>query len=562
MESDQLRHDAPAWAFQADDELVTHEEIIPVRRSGDGRDREICAVPFRLGRLALGDVVRPDENGYTVRSRSGHGTAMVWLGDSYLPRDQLTDELQGLGAVMERHGDNLLAVDLAPSTAQEVLTLLRGYADQQLLRMRLSQPALPALTAEDDAALASRVGAFARARAEHLGPDRAARIEEILAGGQSILALENLLPGVLDAEITLTPPEHAELVHLAALAGLPVEMLPSYGISLRTPSPGGPGRALATIVATSQAWEAVELQWPDGERFILPAESTASDSQSFRLGTLPPARLLVVGPATAEVVGDYVVVSDFSYAEVVRQLGPFRSVGKVVTEGEIVLAAAGAPEYHSSEAANTSAKVDERFVRLRDLLAAPGSLKRLTVRWTWGELFLPMAFAIPAAIASIGVSAERSSALPLLGLLVALAAMLLPVAYNRWRRARAQRLFAAQGWLATGNAYPSRTNRLVHLLLPVEMPYHQRVAVAERLGELLSDPTVAGQVESRLRTHVTRGFSARELDPALPSKAIVHGLTQAHPQVACYAVVPRAEGAVVDVLAVRPGALRATGLSD
>lgn len=570
MDDGPLRHEAPAWGFEADDELALPPEVLPVRRvGGDGDDDvvEVCAVPIRLPRLALGDAVRRSTEGFEVVRRSGHGTVHLWLGDSFLPRADLVDALVGLGAVVERSGENLLAVDVAPSVATAVLGLLAGHAERGEVQLRLSQPAVAPLTEPERGELSVRVTGLTRTRAEALGPDDVARVLDRVADGEPVLALEKLLPMLPEHDVVLTPDEHAELMALMALAGLSTELLPAYGIRLTAPSPNGPALAQATIVEAARDWPRTELQWPGGDRVELSLQTISADTQSFRLAS-DDDQLLVVGPAFAQRVGPYVVVSGFSYAEIVRRHRPYHRVGAVVTDGEIVLGPVGAPDYRADDADNATARMPDEVARLRDLLAAPGGVRRLTRRWTWGELFLPICLGVITAIFAFGLTSDGTSAAPLLLLVPALALIAGPVVHDRGRRAGAGRRFRAEGWIAGGTPYGSGGRDLLQLLLPEELPVHQRHAVTGKVTALLARPESLTAVLQLLRDpithrspwHVTSGVSLRQLDRTLPSKAVVHLLSRAHPPGGSYAVVPRRTGSVVDVLEIRADALRTTGL--
>lgn len=574
MDDTPVRHESPAWGFKADDEVATPAEVLPVRRLA-GDEVELCAVPFRLARLALGDVVRPTAEGFTVVRRSGHGTVHVWLGDSFLPRADLVETLVGLGAVVERHGENLLAVDVAPTVAAEVLTALAGYAERDEVSLRLAQAAVAPLAPREREALAARLTAFTHARAASLGADDTALVLERIADGEPVLALEKLLPLLPGHDLVLTPVEHGELVSMAAVAGLSQELLPGYGIALTAPAPGGPAQALAVIVDASREWSAIELQWPDGDRVPLSMQATSADTQSFQLSS-GEARLLLVGPALAQRVGPYVVVTGFSYAEIVRRERPFFRTGRVVTDGEIVLGPPGAPDYRADDVDNATARLSERVSRLRDLLAAPGGVKRLTRRWTWAELFLPISIGVILLIIGAGLSTTTTSAAPLALVVVALALIVVPAAVNTGRRAAAGRRFPTQGWIASGTPYGSPlsgSDQLqLQLLLPEDMPEHRRRTVVDQVSALLSRPGAAAAIRRRLTDPVanqlawrtTSGISARVLDDALPSRAVLHLITRPHPAARGYAVVPRrsgsGSGSVVDVLTIRDSALRTTGL--
>ena len=83
-----------------------------------GGDRfEVCCIPFFLYDVALGDVVvtsPKDDRKYVVArvvEPSGRYVFRVWFGESFHPRDEVVEELVGLGSLVEWSSRNLVAVD-------------------------------------------------------------------------------------------------------------------------------------------------------------------------------------------------------------------------------------------------------------------------------------------------------------------------------------------------------------------------------------------------------------------------------------------------------------------
>lgn len=78
---------------------------------------EVCCIPFFLYDVALGDVVETEATGpraYLVRGvvkPSGRYVFRAWFGDSFQPRDEVGEALEGLGALLEWSSLNLLAID-------------------------------------------------------------------------------------------------------------------------------------------------------------------------------------------------------------------------------------------------------------------------------------------------------------------------------------------------------------------------------------------------------------------------------------------------------------------
>lgn len=140
-ETEFVVHPEPAWGDRADfvinaeleeSDLPRRFEQLRVRQIGDSQF-EICCIPFFLYDVSLGDVVETEPSGgrtYMMKSvtrRSGHYTFRVWFGASFQPRDEVVDQLQTLGAVVEWSSVNLLAVDAVDlDHAQKIADYLHG----------------------------------------------------------------------------------------------------------------------------------------------------------------------------------------------------------------------------------------------------------------------------------------------------------------------------------------------------------------------------------------------------------------------------------------------------
>jgi len=118
-------HNNPVWRDRAN--FIIHAELpktdhpkrfeqLWARHLGDDRF-ELCCIPFFVFDLALGDVVTASPKGsqkYVVRTiaePSKHYAFRIWFGDSFQPRDEIADELQTAGSLIEWSSSNLLAVD-------------------------------------------------------------------------------------------------------------------------------------------------------------------------------------------------------------------------------------------------------------------------------------------------------------------------------------------------------------------------------------------------------------------------------------------------------------------
>lgn len=94
---------------------------------------ELCCIPFFVYDLALGDIVETAPLGgrkymfVKVVEPSGRFVFRVWFGETMHPREEIVEDLAGLGALHEWSSVNLLAVDAADQEhAQEVADYLAG----------------------------------------------------------------------------------------------------------------------------------------------------------------------------------------------------------------------------------------------------------------------------------------------------------------------------------------------------------------------------------------------------------------------------------------------------
>jgi len=113
-------HQEPAWRNRSDFIIAaeipagggTKTEQLWARRIDQYRF-EICCIPFFVYDLALGDVVDTDLDHIIQRvvKPSGRYVFRVWFGESFHPRDEIAEQIKGLGSVIEWSSPNLLAVD-------------------------------------------------------------------------------------------------------------------------------------------------------------------------------------------------------------------------------------------------------------------------------------------------------------------------------------------------------------------------------------------------------------------------------------------------------------------
>lgn len=101
-------------------------------RRVDGRLFELCCIPFFAYDLALGDVVEVDSDYMVSRvsKPSGRFVFRAWFGESFHPRDEVSAELESLGALIEWSSENLLGVDARDAAhAQQIADYLQEQED-------------------------------------------------------------------------------------------------------------------------------------------------------------------------------------------------------------------------------------------------------------------------------------------------------------------------------------------------------------------------------------------------------------------------------------------------
>src|ERR1700738_4749295 len=108
-------HQEPVWREQSN--FIIHAELpekdrprrfeqLFARQLGQERF-EICCIPFFVYNIALGDVVVTAPSGdrkYVVKGvvePAGRYVFRVWFGESFHPREEIAQELKGLGSLIE-----------------------------------------------------------------------------------------------------------------------------------------------------------------------------------------------------------------------------------------------------------------------------------------------------------------------------------------------------------------------------------------------------------------------------------------------------------------------------
>jgi hypothetical protein len=129
-------HQNPVWRSHSDfiinaelsekDRPHRFEQLF-ARQLGDDRF-EICCIPFFVYDIALGDIVvtsPSSDRKYVVKDvaeRSGRYVFRVWFGDSLRPRDEVVQDLEGLGSLIEQSSNNLVAVDTVDEEHAELVS--------------------------------------------------------------------------------------------------------------------------------------------------------------------------------------------------------------------------------------------------------------------------------------------------------------------------------------------------------------------------------------------------------------------------------------------------------
>jgi Domain of unknown function (DUF4265) len=136
-------HSDPVWRERADFIIGAplHEEgraeQLWARRLDEPLLFEICCIPFFLYDVALGDVVQTDASSELARvvEPSGRFVFRAWFGDPFHPRQEIADQLDDIGALLEWSSTNLLAVDAADAhEAQVVADFLSDQEDRGHLK--------------------------------------------------------------------------------------------------------------------------------------------------------------------------------------------------------------------------------------------------------------------------------------------------------------------------------------------------------------------------------------------------------------------------------------------
>lgn len=140
MSSEYAVHENPVWRERADfiihvklesEQTEKRWEQLWARQIGENRF-EICCIPVFAYDLALGDEVEtePHDAKCFVVARvvkpSGRYVFRLWFGDAKHPatREEILQELQQMGALVEVYSHNLVGVDATAKIAQKVADAL------------------------------------------------------------------------------------------------------------------------------------------------------------------------------------------------------------------------------------------------------------------------------------------------------------------------------------------------------------------------------------------------------------------------------------------------------
>ena len=131
----EAHHLEPAWRDRSNfiiaadissQGTAASREQLWARQISEGRF-EVCCIPFFLYDVALGDVVETPVDGprkyliSRVVKPSGRYVFRVWFGESFQPRDEIGQAMEGLGALLEWSSQNLLAVDAPDAEHAQVI---------------------------------------------------------------------------------------------------------------------------------------------------------------------------------------------------------------------------------------------------------------------------------------------------------------------------------------------------------------------------------------------------------------------------------------------------------
>jgi hypothetical protein len=352
-----LRHQAPARGFAANDLLTIPgdpSEVIDTRRLSDG-NLEICAVPFLVRGLALGDVVRWDDSDLEVVSRSGHGTVWVWLGDSFHPRAEIAERIVDSGGLVEWRDENWLAVDVAAEVADSVLGAITEMENDEALKYRIARyVALPPPGAPTD------LTEQALTAVESLRPALEASVVDraitAIHANQPVHAFDLLFNSFTDDGPVLSPTQFAGLINTATALGIPWERVPAQLVSYQAPPDSA--SALGVILSRAGRWGGAALDWPGHPTTPIKLANTQAGESGFIFGD--PAHLVrVVGPVTIAANDHSMRLTEFSYAQLFTVHRPWHTWCDVITEGAITISSTGpaVPTIPGTDIAWTSASM-------------------------------------------------------------------------------------------------------------------------------------------------------------------------------------------------------------
>ena len=141
MSAREAVHSDPVWRDRADFIIAVNidpgstgitTEQLWARRLDDERF-EICCIPFFAYDVALGDTVEVDADHLVTRvvEPSGRYVFRVHFGSPEQPRDDVMEQLDGLGVLVEWSSDSLVALDARDGDhAQHVADVLQEREDR------------------------------------------------------------------------------------------------------------------------------------------------------------------------------------------------------------------------------------------------------------------------------------------------------------------------------------------------------------------------------------------------------------------------------------------------
>ncbi len=560
---EQFRHEDAAWAHLANTTAIFPGEDIPAQLVPDGDGAMmLCAIPCILPFTALGDVVRVEPDRVEVISRSGHGAVHLWFGDSFGPRDEIVERLVSLGALIERFDENLVAIDISPSIADAVLTLLGELESEGLIHFAIAQVPARILSDSTLSQISSDVRSLHHDISTLLDSELSTSILGALERGQIVLSVEKLVWAISEPGVQLTPNQHRALAHLLDVAGLPWELSPQYEISYDPVETRSLALAHSDVVRAASEWGSVSINTPSGASLVLTSPTMHTENGSIVLRA-PEGLLMIVGAKTSRRTAGSLVISDYQFIQLVRPHTAWSSTCVVLLEGRITLRPGGlrntVASLHENQLTEVSPSMRPWRPRssLLKVLSRPRVLRELASKplaWRAVTLFF---LGLGATFWALTVGPHSEAVWPVLLLFAGVAVMVFAPFFRRRELNASEATMRAIGWLGVGHVVQGLSARTaVEVIRPREWPTEQSDELLAHIQTLLTAPQGTKKWARSLGLAVVRCRSAHTVDASLPQGVAVRRVSATLRPGAIYAIVPRTRGLRFDVLKVKPHALR------